>query len=933
MTLEEEIAIISDEIYTFIKASSTVLQTDTDKAIKTYAYNFAVVIAKSIAEYSVSSIQFRIQNNIFQYSIDGGETWINIFDFSTTGAVTSVNSKTGVVNLNANDVGAVPYIGATDDVNLDSKKITANEFVKKDGTSAQFLKADGSVDSTIIPTKTSDLINDGDNGVSHFISLEDLPSNLVLYATNVASGISTYVKLVTSITDVDYNTTAVNISTGTITGTSQYLSGLITSENIIVGNPGIFTITTIGNIRHIAGSGSADFYFEVWKRDVAATETLITTSNTTLPVTNGGYSEFSASALWNDGTFLSTDRILLKFYANRISGGSNPTYEFQFGGLSPVRTLVPIPLNVVPVIKLDEIQDVTISGSADKDLLSYESSTSLWKNKTISNLGIAKLDSPTFTTSINGSFLTASEILITDASKNIISAPVATYPSLTELSYTKGVTSSLQTQINGKQATLTNPITGTGTNNEIAYFNATGSTIASLTTATYPSLTELSYVKGLGSAVQTQLDSRWKTTGNSGTTAGTNYIGTSDAIDLVLKTSATERLRILSTGEIGIGVSPTNGKLEILTTSTVADFSGLYVAHSGAAAGVGTVNYAARFVKTGASTINYGLRSEATGASANYAIYGLISGSNLGTSLYGDNSATTNGNQFAVYGQKTGNTVTGTGYAVSGSASGTAATNYGGYFTATGATANYGTYTSSADGVGLYALNTGTTSGSVQYVGRFAKTGAIGGTGVAIGVDINVGGASTTNYGMVITIASATTNYGIYLSSANYGIVSGNTGWSGFGTYSPSALVEVQQATLGNEVMRISSIATNDDPMEQTYQGRVATTNATPATLLTISPTASYTTMIEARVVARRTGGTAGTAEDAAGYIFQGTYKNTAGTVALIGTVNAAYTAESVGTYNATLVISGSTVLVQVTGVASTNITWHCTVRVYRVGS
>jgi hypothetical protein len=58
------------------------------------------------------------------------------------------------------------------------------------------------------------------------------------------------------------------------------------------------------------------------------------------------------------------------------------------------------------------------------------------------------------------------------------------------------------------QAVLTNPVTGTGTNNEIAYFNSTGSTISSLSTGTYPSLTELSYVKGVTSAIQTQLNSK-----------------------------------------------------------------------------------------------------------------------------------------------------------------------------------------------------------------------------------------------------------------------------------------------------------------------------------------------------------------------------------------------------------------------------------------
>jgi len=55
----------------------------------------------------------------------------------------------------------------------------------------------------------------------------------------------------------------------------------------------------------------------------------------------------------------------------------------------------------------------------------------------------------------NGAYLTPSELLISDGSKNIVSAPVATYPSLTELTYLKGVTSDIQTQINGKQSTIT----------------------------------------------------------------------------------------------------------------------------------------------------------------------------------------------------------------------------------------------------------------------------------------------------------------------------------------------------------------------------------------------------------------------------------------------------------------------------------------------
>jgi hypothetical protein len=73
----------------------------------------------------------------------------------------------------------------------------------------------------------------------------------------------------------------------------------------------------------------------------------------------------------------------------------------------------------------------------------------------------APLTAPTFATSITGSYLTASEILITDGSKNIVSAPVATYPSLTELSYVKGLSSAIQTQLGAKAPSANPTFTGT----------------------------------------------------------------------------------------------------------------------------------------------------------------------------------------------------------------------------------------------------------------------------------------------------------------------------------------------------------------------------------------------------------------------------------------------------------------------------------------
>ena len=60
------------------------------------------------------------------------------------------------------------------------------------------------------------------------------------------------------------------------------------------------------------------------------------------------------------------------------------------------------------------------------------------------------LVSPTFTGTVTLSALTASELVATNASKGLVSLAVATYPSLTELAYVKGVTSAIQTQFGAK---------------------------------------------------------------------------------------------------------------------------------------------------------------------------------------------------------------------------------------------------------------------------------------------------------------------------------------------------------------------------------------------------------------------------------------------------------------------------------------------------
>jgi hypothetical protein len=60
----------------------------------------------------------------------------------------------------------------------------------------------------------------------------------------------------------------------------------------------------------------------------------------------------------------------------------------------------------------------------------------------------------------------------------------------------------------------------------------------------------------------------WNATGNAGTVAGTNFIGTTDLIDFVAKTNNTERLRVLSTGQVKLSSLTGTGTRMVVASST-----------------------------------------------------------------------------------------------------------------------------------------------------------------------------------------------------------------------------------------------------------------------------------------------------------------------------------------------------------------------------
>lgn len=140
----------------------------------------------------------------------------------------------------------------------------------------------------------------------------------------------------------------------------------------------------------------------------------------------------------------------------------------------------------------------------------------------------------------------------------------------------------------------------------------------------------------------------------------------------------------------------------------------------------------------------------------------------------------------------------------------------------------------------------------------------------------------------------------------------------------------VVQPALGSVVQRLQSTATNDDAIADVVQNKVTTTDATVTTLHTFAIPSSSVYSIHAFVLARRTGGVSGTGAtgDGAEIELRGRYKNVGGTVTLIGALTQVIDREAAGAsaaWTATLTVSGTNVLLQVTGAASMNVSWMMT--------
>lgn len=179
----------------------------------------------------------------------------------------------------------------------------------------------------------------------------------------------------------------------------------------------------------------------------------------------------------------------------------------------------------------------------------------------------------TFTVDANLSYIPLQEVLVVNSPTNHMHGEVVSYSGTTLVVDIKTHTGSgtYTSWVINLDGTPVDAITGSGTINELAYFTG-GQSIGSLSVATYPNLTELSYVKGVTSAIQTQLNGKVSNTrqiATSGSLTGGGDLSADRTLSLVNDSASPGINKVYGTDASG-----NKGYRDFLTNAVIVSLYG-----------------------------------------------------------------------------------------------------------------------------------------------------------------------------------------------------------------------------------------------------------------------------------------------------------------------------------------------------------------------
>ena len=313
-------------------------------------------------------------------------------------------------------------------------------------------------------------------------------------------------------------------------------------------------------------------------------------TNTTVNVTwdSGSLSDEAITSVYVGIITSTNDSIPTGISAAKIGGGNVSSTEFDY--LNGVTSVIQTQINAkqatitgsATTIDTESLtaSRAVVSNAAQKIAVSATTDTELGYVSGVTSAIQTQLDAKQATitgsaTTIDTESLTASRALISNGSQKVaVSATTDT-----ELGYVSGVTSAIQTQLDAKQATITGSATTIDTEsltaNRAVISNGSQKIAVSDVTET-----ELGYLDGVSSAIQTQMDTK-------ATTTYVDNLVTGLKTRILCEAASTANVTIASALENGDtldGVTLATGDRVLLKDQSTGSQNGVYtVVASGAA--------------------------------------------------------------------------------------------------------------------------------------------------------------------------------------------------------------------------------------------------------------------------------------------------------------------------------------------------------------